>query len=467
MFVGRKNELAKLEEAYRTKEFQMAVIYGRRRVGKTTLIGEFAKGKRTLFFTALEQANADNLADFSQAIASFFDLPSDTRFGSWRAAIDFISSRAAQERFVFVFDEFPYAVKREPSLPSVLQVAIDHSLKDTQCYIVLCGSSQGAMESDVLGSKSPLYGRRTLQMKLGPLGYLEAAEMLPWMGPDEAFRSYACVGGVPYYLAQLKKGTSLRKNLAQLYFDTMGFLYREPELLLRQELSEPAAYNSVLRAIASGANRPKARADRTGIERSSLPGYLSTLTNLGIVERVVPFGENPDRSKHAIYRIREALFDFWFRFVMPYVPTIEAGLGQAAANAITEEDFSTYLGHHFERVCEEWIAIQALSGSLPVAVVATGSWWGTDPVEREQVDIDVIGADAKGKHIIACECKYRNTFDETETLRTLEQRASLVEDCTADALFLFTKKPVSKGTRTKVDADSRLHTYCLKELYTQ
>ena len=466
MFVGRQKELEQLERAYESDKFQMAVIYGRRRVGKTTLIAEFARDKRTLFFTALEQADADNLADFSRKMASFFGLPEDIRFESWRSAIDFLCSRAASERFVFVFDEFPYAVKRQPGLPSMLQVAIDHQLQHTQCYMVLCGSNQGAMESDVLGSKSPLYGRRTLQMKLGPLGYAEAALMVPWMEPDDAFRCYACIGGVPYYLAQLREGMSLRENLASLYFDPSGFLYREPELLLRQELSEPAAYNSILRAVASGANRPKAISERTGIERSSLPGYLSTLTGLGILERVVPFGENPERSKHAVYRVREAMFDFWFRFVMPHVSSVEAGLGKVVADSIAEDALDTYLGHRFERVCEEWIAAKALSGELPVPVASTGSWWGTDPVAREQADIDVLGADPTGKRVVVGECKYRNSFDETAALRKLEHRAALLKGCSVEQLILFSKDAVSQGTRRKVDADARLHTVSLQDMYS-
>ena len=184
MFVGRQEELRRLEDAYDTGTFQMAVVYGRRRVGKTTLILEFARNKRALFFTALEQADADNLADFTRAMAEFFGLPGGVRFDSWRDAFDYLCERAEQERFVFVFDEFPYAAKRNESLPSLLQVCIDHRLQRTAAFVILCGSNQGLMESDVLGRKSPLYGRRTLQMRLGPLGYRDAARMVPWATPD-------------------------------------------------------------------------------------------------------------------------------------------------------------------------------------------------------------------------------------------------------------------------------------------
>lgn len=465
MFVGRDAELSRLERHYAKGTFQMAVVYGRRRVGKTTLIGEFCKGKRTLAFTALEQADADNLADFSREIARFFGMPLSTRFSSWRDALEYVADKAADERFVFVFDEFPYAAKRCPALPSILQVVIDHKLLGTDAFVFLCGSNQGAMESDVLGRESPLYGRRTIQMKLKPLDYLEAARMTPNASADEAFRYYACMGGVPYYLAQIDEGMSFQENLAELFFDPSGFLFGEPQMLLRQELSEPAAYNSVLRAIASGATRPKEIADRTGIAETSLPGYLSTLCELDLVERSVPFGENPEKSRKGLYRIREAAFDFWFSFVMPNNAAIEAGLGQVAAQSVSEEALSTYLGRRFERVCLEWVARESIGGNLPFPITRIGQWWGADPSLKEQVDIDVVAADGKTKRAIVGECKYRISFDETEAIETLRHRAGLLKSYMPEQFMLFSKRELSSGSMRKLSADPSVHSVTLEQMY--
>lgn len=465
MFVGRQNELRRLEDAYGTGTFQMAVIYGRRRVGKTTLISEFARSKRTLFFTALEQADADNLADFTRALTEFFGLPGGVRFESWRDAFDYLCEQATRERFVFVFDEFPYAAKRNGSLPSLLQVCIDHKLQTTEAFVILCGSNQGFMESDVLGRKSPLYGRRTLQIRLGPLGYRDAALMVPWASPHEAFRIYGCVGGVPYYLAQVRAGRSLRETLRELFFDPAGFLYGEPGMLLRQELSEPAAYNSVLRAVAGGATRPKEIAERTKIERNSLAGYLSTLVSLGILERAVPFGENPESSKRAIYRIREAAFAFWYRFVMPRVTQVEDGAGALALAAISDGDLDTYLGLRFERVCREWLLAQAIAGELPVPVDAFGSWWGTDPDRRTTTDIDVVAANTRSGEMLVGECKYRESFDETEAMRELERRASLIRGYEPQCYYLFSKHALSTGTVEKVQKLPSWHLVTVEDLY--
>ena len=466
MFVGRKHELAQLEKLYRRDGFQMTVVYGRRRVGKTTLINEFARNKRTLSFTALDQSDTNNLADFTRVVSTFFGLPSSLgAFGSWADAFSYIANQAMQERLVFIFDEFPYAAKRNSSLPSALQIAIDHDFAGKEILLILCGSDQGFMESEVLGRKSPLYGRRGAQIHLGQLGFRDAAALLPELSAQEAFRFYGCFGGVPYYLKQVDAAESLEENLAELYFDPTGFLFDEPYALLRQELSEPALYNSILRAIASGANKPKEIADATGITRTSLPRYLKTLERLQIIEKAVPFGENPETSKRSLYRIVDACYEFWFRFVMPRTSDIEAGLGRAVVRNLPKQQVDDYLGHRFERVCAEWLTEQAVAGTLPIEATAVGSWWGTNPRTRSQDDIDVLAADRTSNTLLIGECKYRESFDETAELADLEDKRELIKGFRATHLYLFSKHPLSEGTQEKASTQSDVHLVTLDDLY--
>lgn len=466
MFVGREAELAKLESLYEQRSFQMAVVYGRRRVGKTTLINEFCRGKRTLSFTALEQSDADNLADFNRAIASFFNLPTSIGgFSSWTDALSFIADRARTERFVFVFDEFPYAAMRNEALPSIFQVAIDRAFRETNAFLILCGSNQGFMESNVLGRKSPLFGRRTAQIKVRDLGFRDAAKMLPGLSAHEAFTFYGCFGGVPYYLQQLDSSMGLKENLARLYFDPMGFLYGEPEGLIRQEFQEPAMYNSILRAVAAGANRAKQIADRAGVAQTTLPRYLKALESVGIIEKVVPFGESVETSKRGIYRLSEPCYAFWFRFVMPYSSDIEAGLGRAVANALPEEQLNEYLGHRFEALCAEWLVEQAKQGKLPIPVTAVSSWWGTNPDKRAQDDIDVLAADRVSKRLVIGECKYRESFDESAEIDDLESKRGVVKGFTASHFMLFCKHDVSAATKKKLAAREDWQIVTLKDMY--
>lgn len=449
MFVGRGDELAELERLYATGDFQMVVLYGRRRVGKTTLTMEFARNKRTLYFTALEQSDTNNLLDFTNKIKEFFSATNIVgSFESWSAAFDFLAERAKEDPFVFVFDEFPYAALRNEALPSALQIAIDHKFKNTGLFMILCGSNQGFMESRVLGRKSPLFGRRTAQMRILPLGYTDARQMLGDMDAQDSFRFYGCFGGVPYYLSQVDPEKSLRENLARLYFSPSGFLYEEPMGLLRQELSEPALYSSILRAISAGANRTNELAGKTGLAATSLPKYLKTLIDLGLIERVVPFGENAQTSKRGIYRIKDACFTFWFRFVMPYVSDIEAGMGGEVLASFPDSMLDEYLGHRFEGVCLEWLVAQSKSRALPFPVTTVGSWWGTDPTTRSQTDIDVVAANRVTKQMIVGECRYRRDFNVSEVVGKLESKRGLVKGFDAKALYVFSRFAVSGDARS-------------------
>lgn len=463
MFAGRKKELAELEGLYRRGKFELVVMYGRRRVGKTTLIREFCRDKRAVFFTALEQADADNLADFSAKVAEFFGLPDGLRFDSWKAALAFMGERAQSERFVLVFDEFPYAAQRNESLPSVLQVLIDHELKNSRLFVVLCGSNQGFMESEVLGRKSPLFGRRTAQMKIGQLPFAEAREMLSG-DVQEAFKYYGCLGGVPYYLEQVDSARSFRENLAALYFRPVGFLFDEPMSLLRQETREPAQYSSVLRALAGGANRANEIADKVGMPASSMPKYLQALRDLGIIERRVPFGMNPETSKKGIYSLKDACFEFWFKFVMPRVSEIEQGLGPAVAQGLPDQVIDEYLGHRFEALCKEWFVEQGLSENLPISVTGVGSWWGTNPAKREQDDIDVVAADMYDKKLLMAECKYRNKFDVAAEVGDLIDRKGLIKGYETVGLFVLSKFELEAPGR-HVPVGERVEFVSLAQMY--
>ncbi len=454
MFVGREEELAALERMYEKDDFQMAVIYGRRRVGKTSLIDEFVKNKPALYFTAQQKTSHQNLELFSAAAYAAFSLPGSLpAFASWSAALDFVAeqvqAREADAPLVFVFDEFPYAAEADPSLPSALQTAIDHVLKKTRLRLILCGSNEGFMEGEVLGSKSPLYGRRTMQMRLLPFDYLDAARMLPGADPETLVAYYATFGGTPYYLSQIDVRKSYEHNVAALLFDRLGMLCEEPLMLLRQELNEPASYNSVLDAIGSGATTPTRIAERAGVNQNSVGKYLRTMADLGIVEKVAPLGGGM-ASKSSLWRFKDPFFSYWYRFVSPYIGTIEEGGGQAVVPYATSgQVFETYVGGQFEAMCLQWVRRESKADRLPFPVLEFGRWWGTDPRRRESCDIDVVAANGIERAVFLGECKWRNSFDESEALQTLEERSDLLSGFTTRHFALFTKKAASRGSAAK------------------
>lgn len=470
VFVGRVTELETLEELYTSDRFQMVVVYGRRRVGKTTLLDQFSHDKNPLYFTAQEESSVLNLRRFSEAAYARFGIPKAAgAFGSWVDALEFVADQAMRqgEPLLFVFDEFPYAATADPSLPSALQIAIDHGFKQSNCCLVLCGSNEGFMVGKVLGSKSPLFGRRTAQIRLKPFDYQDAMLMLPNTGPEEALRYYATFGGTPYYLEQVSHGLSYEQNVARLLFRKSGLLYSEPSMLLRQELREPALYNSVLSAVAHGATAPKVIAERAGVARESVNQYLKTLLNLGVVERSVPFGENPSSSRKSLYSIADPFFAFWYRFVGPSAEAVELGAGRAVATDVCNgQALSTYEGVQFERVCREWAARQNRDARLPFLATSFGRWWGPDPALREQVDIDLVVANATTRQIACGECKWRSTFDETQAIETLRHRAELIRGNWQERyLYLFTKRDVSAGTHKKIEGLRGLEVVTARDIF--
>ena len=472
MFVGREEELGALERMYEKDDFQMAVIYGRKRVGKTSLIDEFVKNKPTLYFTAQQKTSRQNLELFSAAVYEAFSLPGSLlAFTTWNAALDFVvertQAREGEDPLVFVFDEFPYAAESDPSLPSVLQTAIDHGFKQTRLRLILCGSNEGFMEGEVLGSKSPLYGRRTMQMRLLPFDYLDAARMLPGVDPETLVAYYATFGGTPYYLSQIDMQKSYEQNVAELLFDRLGMLSEEPLMLLRQELNEPASYNSVLDAIGSGATAATRIAEKAGVNQNSVGKYLRTMANLGIVEKVAPLGGGT-ASKFSIWRFKDPFFSYWYRFVSPYIGTIEEGNGQAVVPYATSgQAFETYVGKQFEAICLQWVRRESKAGRAPFPVLEFGQWWGTDSKKRETCDIDVVAANGIEREVLLGECKWRNSFDESEAIQTLEERSDLLSGFTKRYFALFSKKPASRGTVAKAEERDDLKLVSVQDLYTE
>ncbi|MBT1173179.1 ATP-binding protein [Bifidobacterium sp. MA2] len=455
VFVGREHELEALERLRSLGTFQMVVMYGRRRVGKTALIARFCESHRTLWFTAKEQSATANLREFSRKTLEFFgETAFAGGFESWDSALGFIADKAEADSshpFVFVFDEFPYAAATEPALPSILQIAIDHRFKNTGVMMILCGSNEGFMEGKVLGYKSPLYGRRTAQIHLKPFDLFDACRMMPsdagWL---EKMEYYAVLGGTPYYLEQIDSALTFRQNIQFRCFSQSGILYEEPMLLLRQELREPSLYGSVLDALGAGRTKPKEIGEYAGVEQNTVGSYLRTLEHLGLVERLVPFGEDPKHSRKGLWRLRDPFFAYWYKFVSPVTAAIDMGLGaSASASGTSGPVFDTYVGQQFEGMCLQWLLRQCAAGSIDFMPTRFGKWWGNDPIAREQTDIDVVMEDAIHHRVALGECKWRERFNETEAVDRLKARSPLIRVKGERSYYLFTKHPVSEVTKEK------------------
>ena len=415
MFIGREEEIGLLEDLYRSERFEFLVLYGRRRIGKTSLLSEFSKGKNAIFFSSQEKNDALSLMDFSEAVQSHFDEDFYGAFSSWQNAFGYIGDKASKERLLLVIDEFPYIANENPSIKSILQHTIDHQWKDRNIFLILCGSSVSFMESDVLGSKSPLYGRATSILELKGFDYYTSSRFFPNYSNEEKLVAYGILGGIPSYLEQFDDSKTIAANISSRILRTGSFLKDEPQTLLKMEVRDPSTYNSILEAIAEGASRMGLIADKIHEESQKCSKYLSTLQTIKLVEKVVPTGDDI-KSKRSIYRICDNYFQFWYRFLFRNRSHYEfVGPNAAADEIMKDESISTYMGGVFEHICYEYLVRMAKTSKLPITPYHIGKWWGSNPVTRKQDDLDVLVLGRNGDEAIFCECKYRNVlFDKTE-----------------------------------------------------
>ena len=426
MFIGRERELKTLNEHYANKSFEFFCIYGRRRVGKTELIKEFIKGKKAIFFTGVEDTKAVNLAGFSNAIhEALYDSKSKLTYSDFKTALAEIYEYAKKEKIVVVIDEYPYLAKSYPGISSLLQVEIDHRLKDTNIFIILCGSSMSFMEKQVMGHKSPLYGRRTGQIKTLPFDYETSAEFYPQQSAIDKAIIYGITGGMAKYLNLFSNNKNLDDNITKNFFSSDELLFEEPINLLKQELREPALYNSIITAAANGNTRLNKISTKTGLESATCVKYLNNLIELGIVKREIPIMEK-ETSKKSIYRLDDGMFRFWYRFVYGNISKIQLEQG-ADVFADIKPQLSDFMGEVFEKICKEYM----WKSKLPFSISNVGRWWGNNPIKKREQEIDLIAVNSDKKRAVFCECKWRNE----------EMPASVIDELIDKAeMFSFEEK---------------------------
>ena len=443
MFYCRDKELQELNMRYQKDNFECIVIYGRRRVGKTALINEFCKGKPTIFFSALNASSQENLAALSKAIYDKDHPGAEAApvFQSFDAAFTEITRMAEQERLVFVIDEYPYLAKANKSISSRLQHIIDHVWKNGRLFLILCGSSMSFMEYQVLGYESPLYGRRTGQFKIQALTYKEITAFNPNLTEQQQALIYGITGGIPHYINKLAVEDDVDVALKDNLFNTSSYLYEEPENLLKQELREPAIYNSVISAIAGGASRVNEIATKVGLESSICIKYLKVLLVLGIIKKETPLAEKP--GKKTIYAIGDNFFRFWYRFVPQNASAITVGKIDLIYDAAIKKYFPDYMGLVFEQICREYLLRYARN--LPILISDIGQWWGTDAKEKKEVQIDIVGSPIEGKEYIIGSCKYRNDPIGIDELELLKRYALVFGRGEKYHYYIFSKGGFTKG----------------------
>ena len=356
-FIGRTSELATLNaELERGSGF--VVIYGRRRVGKTTLIKEFIKDKRAFYFLATTESEAQSMKRFAGVLSRTTKNPmlSKVTFTDWLDLFQVVADDHPDEKKVLVIDEFPYLVKTNPDFPSILQNAWDEVLKDHNVMLILCGSLISMMKKHALAYDSPLYGRRTAQIRR----------------------------------------VVLSKN---------GFLYEEPDFLLNEEVQTPINYFSVLKAISDGNHKLNKIGMTMEQDTSAITPYLKTLIDLGFVIKNVPITEkNPERSRKSLYYVSDNFIRFWFRYVYPFKGELELDNQQIVLDEMSKDFKQKFVAFAYESICRNIFAELCRKGQIDFAPSRIGSYWRND--NEGDTEIDVAAVDHQHKRLFLGECKY-------------------------------------------------------------
>lgn len=401
-FIGRTKELRMLDVAYRSSRSAFIPIYGRRRVGKSELILRLLRDKPGIYFLGKKAQAGLQIREFLREAAVVLDEPLLATFPAegWKSALEAVLERWGDRgKLVLAFDEFQWMVEASPELPGVLQEYWDRRWKNQRnVMLILCGSYVGFMEREVLGQKSPLFGRRTAQIFLKPFGYREAALFHPSCSLVDRAKIYFICGGIPLYLRYFSSHRSVEMNIGATLLNELAPLYREPDFLLREELREVENYYAILLAMASGAPTSREIAAWTGIGDRGLQYYLKQLMELGYVARRYPLTGQPPVARHVRYSLEDPLLSFWFRFVYPNSSFI---LQMGAERAISDRirpDLEAYFGACFERLCREALPVlyarEGVSAGLEV-----GEYWD------KSTQIDVVGLRDDGWTDIG-ECKW-------------------------------------------------------------
>ncbi|AMQ18723.1 ATP-binding protein [Thermococcus peptonophilus] len=405
-FVDRKEELESLRERLLSENFELVVIYGRRRVGKTRLVLEAVKGIPHVYYLAVE---GDNLRHFRETAERIFP---EVRYSreDWEGTLHALKGK------VIVIDEFPNLIKEDPKVLSVFQRAIDIDLSNSGTKLILLGSSVGMMAEKVLSYKSPLYGRRTGSMKLKPMSFFALKEFFPEASWEELVEIYGLTDGIPFYITRVKLPfwEWLEKELK----DPVSFFRDEVDFLLRYEFSEISTYKRILEAIALGRTTPKEIRDFTGMRHSDITPYLRNLISVDLLIREVPVTEKPT-SKRGRYYLADNFLAFWFRFVYPNLSRIEEGTFEVAE---IRETYPHYLGRVFEKVARQFLVGMNKAGKLPFRLTKIGRWW------YKGEEIDLVALNERERKALFVEVKWKDLGkrEARGILKDLERKAELV-----------------------------------------
>lgn len=393
-FVDRERELEYLNGIWEENAFRLVILYGRRRVGKTELLKKFLEGKRGAYILLTNESMRENIKYIKDALADALQEEYIRRLEVENLYDLFKFVKFGKKRFVIILDEFPFLMEINPGILATFQKIVDEILSKTNVMLILCGSSLSMMEQDVIGYRSPLYGRRINIWKVQPFDFKTIYTIMKDI--EKALEIYFIFGGIPYYLSFYDESISLRENIKKNVLTKGRNLYDEPLILLREEFRESRIYRLILKYLALGYRSLGKLCSVTGMDRGNLSKYLDTLRETGIIEHILPYG----KRRGGIYEIADHFMDFWFRFVYPHRAELEMGNMDIVLN-IFDREKNMYFGYKFERLIRELLIMKFFPELTHYESI--GKWW------KGEEEVDIIAT--SNNSMLLGECKWSDDVD--------------------------------------------------------
>ena len=456
-FINRIQEMKTLEEQYNMPSSSMVILYGRSRVGKTSLICEFLrKHSDNIYFLATEESEALNLKSFKEQVAEYTgnELLKSANV-DWLTVFKLLTEHKTQTKKVIVIDEFQYIGEDNNAFPSIMQKVWDTLLKDANIMLILCGSLITLMKRQTLDYVSPLYGRRTAQIKLKQIPFNYYGEFMEGKSINELLPFYAVTGGVPKYIESFLGVEDLYDGIQNRILNPQSYLYEEPYFLLQKEVSEIGSYFSLIKAIAMGNRKLSEIAANIEVKQTSLTKYLKTLIDLDLIEREVPVTEsNPEKSKSGLYKIKDNFIAFWFKFVYLYRAYLEKGETQFVLSQIKKGFIQNYASYVYEDVCRERMWELSANDFWNFHFDRVGRYWGSKADET-----DIVAIDSIGKNLVLGECKYSMSEKGLSVLHGLQERAKSLQVLTGAEnveYIIFNTAGFSQGLKDEAEKNPRV-----------
>ncbi len=411
LIYDRMEELRFLNQHYQQDKFNMIVVYGRRRVGKTTLLKAFCEKKKHIYYLCTSDSLQSNINKLKQ---EFYELSGDETFlaisGNLYDLLKYLVKVVVDQKIVLAIDEFPYLLETDRSVASVLQKVVDEVLVNSRLFLILSGSSIGMMENDVLGYSSPLYGRRTGSWKVEPFKF-EEIHYFYRRGIEDMVKAYSVFGGIPFYLSQVDSRLSVEENISKKILSKNEVLYQEPDFVITQEFRETRNYKNVLSAIASGKVKTNEISMFTGMDSSNLSKYLYLLREVNLVEHTLPYGS----KRNGIYSIRDNFIRFYFKFVYPHREMVEIDESEKLIRLI-KKDINAYYGKVFEEIVIDLIDRKKIR--LPFEYDSVYRYW------KNEIEIDGILVNSNDSSLTIVEVKWSDAVDARRIISELKDKIS-------------------------------------------